>query len=103
MGHSIIVTPEARDQLDAIYDYITYAAAPDIARQFTDGIINRLAMLADYPRTGSPRDDVRLGLRTLAYRRRVTIAFMVEEAAVVVIGFYYGGQDFETILRDEQP
>lgn len=53
--------------------------------------------------SGSPRDDVRLGLRTLAYRRRVTIAFMVEEAAVVVIGFYYGGQDFETILRDEQP
>jgi len=28
---------------------------------------------------------------------------MVEEAVVVVIGFYYGGQDFETILRDEQP
>lgn len=101
MGYHIIVTPEARDQLDAIYDYIAYAAAPDIARQFTDGIVDRLAMLTDYPRTGSPRDDVRPGLCTLAYRRRVTIAFMVEEAAVVVIGFYYGGQDFETMLRED--
>jgi len=102
MGYRIIVTPEARDQLDAIYDYIAYAATPSIARQFTDGIIDRLAVLTDYPRTGSPRDDIRPGLRTLAYRRRVTVAFMVEEAAVVVIGFYYGGQDFETILRDDQ-
>jgi len=102
MGYRIVVTPEARDQLDAIYDYIAYAATPDIARQFTDGIVDRLAMLTDYPRTGSPRHDLRPGLRTLAYRRRVTIAFMVEEAAVVVIGFYFGGQDFETMLRDEQ-
>lgn len=103
MSYRIIVTPEARDQLEAIYDYIVYAATPDIARQFTNGIIDRLAVLTDYPRTGSPRDDIRPGLRTLAYRRRVTIVFMVEEAAVVVIGVYYGGQDFETMLRDEQP
>ncbi|TNE39405.1 MAG: type II toxin-antitoxin system RelE/ParE family toxin [Sphingomonadales bacterium] len=103
MSYRIIVTPEARDQLDAIYDYIAYAATPGIARQFTDGIIDRLAVLTDYPQTGSPRDDIRSGLRTLAYRRRVTVAFMVEEVTVVVIGFYYGGQDFETILRDEQP
>jgi len=102
MGYRIVVTSEARDQLDAIYDYIAYAATPDIARQFTDGIVDRLAMLTDYPRTGSPRDDIRPGLRTLAYRRRVTVAFMVEEVTVVVIGFYYGGQDFETMLRDEQ-
>ncbi len=100
MDYSIIVTPEARDQLDAIYDYIAYAATPDIARQFTDGIIDRLAMLTDYPRAGSPRDDLRPGLRTLAYRRRVTIAFIVEESTVVVIGFYYGGQNFEVLLRD---
>jgi len=38
-------------------------------------------------------------LRTLGFRRRVTIAYVVEPAQVLVLGVYYGGQDFETILR----
>ncbi|UIJ44786.1 type II toxin-antitoxin system RelE/ParE family toxin [Sphingomonas cannabina] len=101
MATRIVVTPEARDQIDAIYDYIAEAASPEIARRFTDGIVDHLAKLADHPRIGTPRDDLRPGLRTLAHRRRVTIAFIVEDAAVVVIGFYYGGQDFESLLRDE--
>lgn len=101
MRYAIVVTPEARDQLDTIWDYIADAASADIALRFTDGMLDRLTTLSDYPRIGTPRDDLRPGLRTLAYRRRVTIAFMVEDAAVVVIGFYYGGQDFETLLREE--
>ena len=36
MAHSIILTPEARDHLDAIYDYIAAAASPDIAQQETE-------------------------------------------------------------------
>ena len=45
------------------------------------------------------RDDLRPGLRTTAWRRRVTIAYVVEEAVVVVVGVYYGGRDFETLLE----
>lgn len=100
MAHRIVVTPEANDQLDNIYRYIAEAASPTIALHFTGGIIDHLAILADYPRIGTARDDLRPGLRTLAHRRRVTIAFVVENSEVVVIGFYYGGQDFETLLRD---
>lgn len=103
MTYRIVVTPEARDQLDAIYDYIAGAASPDIAFRFTEGIVDHLATLSEDPRIGTPRDDLRSGLRTLPHQRRVTIAFVVENEAVVVIGFYYGGQDFETLLRDEQP
>ncbi|WP_266100886.1 hypothetical protein [Sphingobium soli] len=35
------------------------------------------------------RDDLRPGLRTTAWRRRVTIAFAVEDTAVVVVGFLW--------------
>lgn len=83
-------------------DYIADAASPDIAWRFTNGIVDHLETLADHPRIGTSRDDLRPGLRTLAHRHRVTIAFMIENAAVVVIGFYYGGQDFETLLQAEQ-
>jgi toxin ParE1/3/4 len=54
--------------------------------------------LSEFPKRGTPRDDLRPGLRTIAWRRRVTIAFVVEDADVVVIGLFYGGRDFESLL-----
>jgi toxin ParE1/3/4 len=43
------------------------------------------------------------GLRTIGFRRCVTIAFAVEADAVMIIGIFYGGQDFEAALQlDEE-
>ncbi len=51
------------------------------------------------PYQGMRRDDVRPGLRTAATGRAV-IAFDVEEKArsVRILGIFYGGQDYETVL-----
>lgn len=99
--YSVVLTPEARDHLDAIYDYIAAAASPDIARRFTDGILDHIGKLTDYPQRGSERDDLRPGLRTTAWRRRVTIAFAVDDTTVVIIGIFYGGRDFEALLSED--
>lgn len=101
MSYRIVFTPEARDQLDRLHAYIATAADMDIASQFVNGIIDHIATLQEFPKRGTPRDDIRPGLRTLAWRRRVTIAFVVEEADVVVIGIFYGGRDFETLLKED--
>ena len=42
-----------------------------------------------------------IGLRTMGFRRCVTIAFVVEPAEVMVVGIFYHGQDFEAVLKDE--
>ncbi len=96
-----MVTPEARDELDELHSYITVAADAATASRFTDGIIDDIATLSEFPQRGTPRDDLRPGLRTISWRRRVTIAFMVEERDVVVIGVFYGGRDFEALLRED--
>jgi len=101
MVYRIVFTPEARDELDQLYAYIAAAADVDIASRFVDGIIDHIAILKEFPKRGTPRDDLRPGLRTLAWRRRVTIAFMVEERDVVVFGIFYGGRDFESLLRED--
>ena len=101
MGYSIVFTPEARDHLDAIYDTIAAAASPDIAQRFANGILDHIGTLTDYPRRGTMRDDLRLGLRTTAGRRGVTIAFAGDEAAVLVVGIFYGGRDFEALLSED--
>jgi toxin ParE1/3/4 len=100
VGHSIVFTPEARDHLDAIYDYIADAASHDIAGRFTDGILDHIGKLTDFPHRGTMRDDLRPGLRTLTWRRRVTIAFAVDDTTVAIVGIFYGGRDFETILDE---
>ncbi len=99
MSYRIVFTPEARDQLDQLHSYISAAADVETASRFADGIIDHITGLDEFPQRGTPRDDLRPGLRTLAWRRRVTIAFMVEKADVVVIGIFYGGRDFESLLE----
>ena len=99
--HRIVYTPEARDQLAALHDWIASAADSDTASRFTDGILDQIAVLDSFPNRGTPRDDLRSGLRTLAWRRRVTIAYVVEPADVVIIGIFYAGRDMAALLSEE--
>lgn len=52
------------------------------------------------PARGTRRDDIRPGLRTIGFERRATIAFRIVDREVVIIRIFYGGRDFESILRD---
>ncbi|MDE1916828.1 MAG: type II toxin-antitoxin system RelE/ParE family toxin [Sphingomonadales bacterium] len=98
--YRIAFTPEARNQLAELDDYITAASSPGIARRFTNGILDHVAGFAEFPHRGTPRDGIRPGLRTTTWRRRVTIAYAVDGDVVVVLGLFYGGQDFVTLLGD---
>ena len=101
MSRKIVVSAEASKQLGDLYDYIAAAASPPTALRFTDAILDQLEKLRDFPNVGSSREDILPGLRTIGYRRRVTIAFVVEPTEVLVVGIFYGGQDFEAVLRDD--
>jgi len=101
MPYRIVVAPEARDQLDSLHGYIAAAAGVEAATRFVDGLLDHIATLRDFPKRGTPRDDLRPGLRTIPWRRRATIAFVVEERDVVVIGVFYGGRDFEALLAGD--
>lgn len=47
------------------------------------------------------RDDVRAGLRITHFKKRTIIAYDVEGTQVSILGIFYGGQDYETLLQDE--
>jgi toxin ParE1/3/4 len=68
-----------------------------------DGIVEKCARLDLFPNRGTPRFDLRPRLRTMPFRRRTTIAYLVDDEAqgVVIIGIFYGGQEFESMLRTE--
>jgi toxin ParE1/3/4 len=50
---------------------------------------------------GNRRNDIREGLRITSYRKRALIAFHVDAEQVSVIGIFYAGQDYETVLLDD--
>ena len=50
------------------------------------------------PARGTRRDDIRLGLRTIGFERRATIAFRIVGREVVIVRIFYGGRDFERLL-----
>jgi toxin ParE1/3/4 len=98
MSYTVVFTPEAEAQLVELYGYISAEASPEIALRFTDGIVAYCESLSTFPNRGNRREDVRPGLRVTSYRKRVAIAFYVDEDAVNIIGVFYGGQDYESLL-----
>ena len=94
-------SPEAADQLAALYDHIAAAASPEIAKRYVDAIDEKCASLAEFPHRGTPRPDLRDGLRTIPFRRRVTIAYAVTDAEVTILGLFYAGQDFDSSFAEE--
>jgi toxin ParE1/3/4 len=95
----VVFTPRSRKHLQDLYDHIADCASPVTADKYIDRVIDYCLGLDIFPRRGRPRDDIRQSMRTLAFERRVTVAFVIENDVVAIHGVYYGGQDFEEDLR----
>jgi plasmid stabilization system protein ParE len=100
--HNVLFTPEALNQPDELEIHIAEAGSLTVAAQYVDSIVGYCENLQTFPHRGTRRDDSRPGLRTLGYRRRVTIAFEVAADTVNIIDVFYGGQDYEAALRDDE-
>jgi toxin ParE1/3/4 len=102
MPYTVLFTPEALDQLAALYHYIADAASPEIAESYTNAIVSYCESLATFPARGNRRDDIRSGLRITNYKKRTVIAFDVDAKQVSIIGVFYGGQDYAAVLQCDQ-
>lgn len=104
MTYNVAFSPRARDQLIKLDAYIAEAASPDIAERYTDAVTDFCYSLSTFPERGTRRDDIRPGLRITNYRKRTVIAFAVDTEAgqVSILGIFYGGQDYETVLNEDE-
>lgn len=94
---SIDFSPEARADLIDLYDWVANAASPDTAMAYIERIEQFISGLELGPERGTRRDDIRPGLRTVGFERRLTVAFVVREQ-VTVLRIFYGGRDWEDAL-----
>lgn len=98
----VVFAARAEQQLARLYAYIAGESGTARAESFVGRIVAYCEGFGDVPMRGTRREDIAPGLHTVGFRRRVTIAFLVEPQAVVIVGVFYGGQDYETILDDER-
>jgi toxin ParE1/3/4 len=98
----IVYAPKARAQLDALYLYIARQNSDAVALKFTSDIAAHCRGLATFPYRGRSREDLRPGLRTSVFSRRVMITYDIAEDRLTILGVFYGGQDFEARFEDPE-
>jgi toxin ParE1/3/4 len=99
MKFKIVFTPEARDDLLELYEYIAKHGNPERAIAYIERIEKACMSLQAPPNRGTLRDDLRRGLRVLGFERRALIAFRVRSRSVVILRIFYGGRSVERAFR----
>ena len=97
---TIIYNPEAESDLAALYEYVAAETSPAIAIGFMRRLRTWLSGFDIASERGTLRSDLRPGLRTVGFERRVTAAFMVDATQVVILRLFYAGQDWGTALSE---
>jgi toxin ParE1/3/4 len=97
---TVVVTRAARSDLAAVYDHIAAEVSHRVARAYVQRVEAWLATFDIAAERGTLRDDLQPGLRTIGFERRVTAAFTVEDARVVILRLFSGGQDWGAVLDE---
>jgi toxin ParE1/3/4 len=94
MRYELIFSPEAREDLDGIFNYIRQNTGDAVAARYIERIDAYCKSLGDFPVRGSRRDDLLTGMRLVAFERRLSIGFQIVGRNVIFLRFLYGGRQF---------
>ena len=93
MKRRVVYSPEAREDLNNLFDYIAERTSADAALAYTLRIKSWCDSLADFAERGTQRDDLWPGLRIIGFEKRVAVAFHVTADTVTIDRILYGGRD----------
>jgi len=98
--YTVHFAPECEEQLTKLFNYIKDEASPQVAAGYVSAIVDYCENLAAFPLRGTPRNDLRPGVRITTYKRRATVAYTVADDQVLILAVFYGGQDYEAALSE---
>ena len=100
--YEIFFMPNAIADLEEIYNYIAdQSGFPERAWAYIEKLKKACQKLETSPVRGQMRDDLMAGLRIYPLDKRTVAAFMVDEdtGTVRILDIFYGGQDYDVIMR----
>ncbi|SFU41993.1 Plasmid stabilization system protein ParE [Methylobacterium sp. 174MFSha1.1] len=92
MARRVLFSTQARADFDDLYSYIADNAGPVIADAYTTRLDRYVLSFGEFPERGTRSDHIRPGLRITSFERRITIAFTVNEDAVIILRLLYAGR-----------
>lgn len=97
---AVVLSESAISDLEAIGTYILENSLSEkVANGFVDRIKERCQSIGNAPRGGRSRNDIVSGLRTVPFEHSAVIAYVIENV-IRIVNIFYGGRDYETLIRD---
>jgi toxin ParE1/3/4 len=93
--YTVDFTPEAKDDLLDLYNYIADHSSTTHAMRYIERIEKSCMSLITMPDRGTRRDELCPGLRVMGFERRVLIAFQVNSGSVAILRILYGGRSVD--------
>jgi toxin ParE1/3/4 len=94
----IVYLPTATRDLREIAGWIADRTSNSFAVHYVERIQERIETLSHGGERGTLRNDVRPGLRVIGIMKSVTLAFFIEEDAVMIARVLYGGRNWQQDL-----
>jgi toxin ParE1/3/4 len=91
MAKEIIYSPRADAQFKRLERYLAERFYPDNARQFIERLRRFCRELALVPSAGKLRIDLRPGIRTVGFERKVDIYYKVAGDQVFILSIHFRG------------
>jgi toxin ParE1/3/4 len=85
LSAQVVFSPEARNDLFDLYDYIAEHSSAERALAYLNRIEEFCLSLETFPERGTRRDEVRPGLRIVGFERRVTVAFQPQSDRITIL------------------
>lgn len=90
-----------RQDINTLIDDIVEASgSTTVALGYTDRIETRCEKIGSAPHGGTPRDDLKPGLRTVPFERSALICYVVEADAVWITNVFRRGRDVAAYFGD---
>ena len=93
MKYHVRLSEPAYEDLAGIWAWIASEADLDTADAYSARLRGFLAGLSDFPRRGTPRDDLRPGIRSLVFERTILLFYGVDGSEVTILRIVHGARD----------
>ncbi|MDX2145074.1 MAG: type II toxin-antitoxin system RelE/ParE family toxin [Rhodospirillaceae bacterium] len=93
----------AQSDLLNLQTWIEDKAGPSRADDYIDSILDYCDGFTTFPLRGTRRDDLYPGLRTVGFKRKITIAFTVNDDDILIWRILSAGRNIEDVIEDSDP
>jgi toxin ParE1/3/4 len=97
----VVLGRRALEDLREIGAWIAARANDEVAQRYLNRLRSYCRRFDAFPERGTRRDDLKPGVRTIGFERRVTVVFAVFETEVIILRLLYGGRDIEAAFEED--